>query len=89
MRKQLNITTIYKQVQTALLDSKIYKDEKEFFEIDQKKILIYILKEKLGISYAKLGKELNLTWFPIYKSAQIAKRQYPKLIEQVIKTIKL
>jgi hypothetical protein len=45
-------------VQKALLNQKIYKDN-EFFDLDQKKILISVLKDKLGISYAKLGKELN------------------------------
>ena len=85
---QSNIGTISKQVQKALLNHKLYKDN-EFFDLDQKKILIYILKEKLGISYQRLGKELKLTWFPIYKSAQIAKSKYPKLIEQIIKTIKI
>jgi hypothetical protein len=65
MTTTLKSTQIAKQVQKALLDSKIYKDEKEFFEIDQKKILISVLKDRLGISYEKLGKELNLSWFPI------------------------
>ena len=88
MRKQLNITTIYKQVQTALLDSKIYKDEKEFFEIDQKKILISVLKDRLGISYAKLGKELNLSWFPVYKSCLIAKKKYGVILDKVLKAVK-
>lgn len=87
MTSQLNIGTISKQVQKALLNNKIYK-ENEFFEIDQKKILIYILKEKLGISYAKLGRELNLSWFPIYKSCLIAKGSFPKIIEQVMKVVK-
>ena len=85
---QLNIGTISKQVQKALLNHKLYKDN-EFFDLDQKKILIYILKNKLGISYAKLGKELNLSWFPVYKSCQIAKKKYPKIIDQIIKTIKI
>ena len=85
---QSNIGTISKQVQKALLNHKLYKDN-EFFDLDQKKILIYILKNKLGISYAKLGKELNLSWYPIYASCNIAKSKYSKLIEQVIKTIKL
>ena len=76
-------------MQKALLNPKIYKDDKEFFELDQKKILISVLKDKLNISYAKLGKELNLSWFPVYKSCQIAKKKYPKIIDQVIKTIKL
>jgi hypothetical protein len=87
MTSQLNIGTISKQVQKALLNNKIYK-ENEFFEIDQKKILISILKEKLGISYAKLGKELNLSWFPVYKSCEIAKKKYANILEQVRKVIK-
>jgi hypothetical protein len=78
---------IAKQVQKALLDSKIYKDN-EFFEIDQKKILISVLKDKLGISYAKLGKELNLSWFPIYKSCEIAKKKFPELLNKVMKAVK-
>jgi len=69
------------------LDSKIYKDN-EFFEIDQKKILISVLKDKLGISYAKLGKELNLSWFPIYKSCSIAKKLYPEILNKVMKAVK-
>ena len=88
MRKPLNITTIYNQVQTALLDSKIYKDEKEFFEIDQKKILISVLKDRLGISYAKLGKELNLSWFPVYKSCLIARSKYKSILDKVMKVVK-
>ena len=75
-------------MQKALLNSKLYK-ENEFFELDQKKILISILKDKLGISYAKLGKEFNLSWFPVYKSCKIAKKKYPKIIEQIKKTIKI
>jgi len=75
-------------VQKALLNSKLYK-ENEFFELDQKKILIYILKDKLNLSYAKLGKELNLTWFPVYKSCEIAKKKYGHILTQVIKTIKI
>ena len=78
---------IAKQVQKALLDSKIYKDN-EFFEIDQKKILISVLKDKLGISYAKLGKELNLSWFPVYKSVLIAKKKYPEILSKVMKAVK-
>lgn len=85
---QLNIGTISKQVQKALLNHKLYKDN-EFFDLDQKKILISVLKDKLNISYAKLGKELNLSWFPVYKSCQIAKKKYPKIIDQIIKTIKI
>ncbi len=85
---QLNIGMISKQVQKALLNHKLYKDN-EFFDLDQKKILISVLKDKLNISYAKLGKELNLSWFPVYKSCQIAKEKYPKIIDQIIKTIKI
>ena len=88
MTSQSNIGTISKQVQKALLNQKIYKDDNEFFEIDQKKILICILKDKLGISYAKLGKELNLSWFPIYKSYSIAKAKFPEIINKVMKVIK-
>jgi len=77
MTNQLSITTISKQVQKALLNQKIYKDN-EFFDLDQKKILISVLKDKLGISYAKLGKELNLSWFPVYKSCEIAKKKIRK-----------
>ena len=75
-------------MQKALLDSKIYKDEKEFFEIDQKKILISVLKDRLGISYAKLGKELNLSWFPVYKSCLIAKKKYGVILDKVLKAVK-
>jgi len=88
MTSQSNIGTISKQVQKALLNQKIYKDDNEFFEIDQKKILICILKDKLGISYAKLGKELNLSWFPIYKSYNIAKAKFPELLNKIMKVIK-
>jgi len=88
MTNQSNIGTISKQVQKALLNQKIYKDDNEFFEIDQKKILISILKDKLGISYAKLGKELNLSWFPIYKSCEIAKKKFPEILNKVMKVIK-
>ena len=88
MTSQSNIGTISKQVQKALLNQKIYKDDNEFFEIDQKKILISILKDKLGISYAKLGKELNLSWFPIYKSCEIAKKKFPEILNKVMKVIK-
>ena len=87
MTSQSNIGTISKQVQKALLKNKIYKDN-EFFELDQKKILISILKDKLNISYAKLGKELNLSWFPVYKSCEIAKKKYANILEQVMKVIK-
>ena len=87
MTSQSNIGTISKQVQKALLNNKIYKDN-EFFELDQKKILISILKDKLNISYAKLGKELNLSWFPVYKSCEIAKKKYANILEQVMKVIK-
>ena len=88
MTNQLSITKISKQVQKALLNQKIYKDN-EFFDLDQKKILISILKDKLNLSYAKLGKELNLTWFPVYKSCEIAKKKYGHILTQVIKTIKI
>jgi hypothetical protein len=88
MTSQSSIGTISKQVQKALLNQKIYKDDNEFFEIDQKKILISILKDKLGISYAKLGKELNLSWFPIYKSCEIAKKKFPEILNKVMKVIK-
>ena len=64
-------------MQKALLNQKIYKDN-EFFDLDQKKILISVLKDKLGISYAKLGKELNLSWFPVYKSCEIANKNLGK-----------
>jgi len=74
-------------VQKALLNSKLYK-ENEFFDLDQKKILICILKEKLGISYAKLGKELNLSWYPIYASCEIAKKKYGHILTQVMKVVK-
>ena len=87
MTNQLSITTISKQVQKALLNQKIYK-ENEFFDLDQKKILISVLKDKLGISYAKLGKELNLSWFPVYKSCEIAKKKYANILEQVLKAVK-
>jgi len=85
---QSSITKISKQVQKALLNQKIYKDN-EFFDLDQKKILISVLKDKLNLSYAKLGKELNLTWFPVYKSCEIAKKKYGHILTQVIKTIKI
>jgi hypothetical protein len=88
MTTTLKSTQIAKQVQKALLDSKIYKDEKEFFEIDQKKILISVLKDRLGISYAKLGKELNLSWFPVYKSCLIAKKKYGVILDKVLKAVK-
>jgi hypothetical protein len=88
MTSQSSIGTISKQVQKALLNQKIYKDDNEFFEIDQKKILISILKDKLGISYAKLGKELNLSWFPIYKSCEIAKKKFPEILNKVMKVVK-
>jgi len=84
---QSSITTISKQVQKALLNQKIYKDN-EFFDLDQKKILISILKDKLNLSYAKLGKELNLTWFPVYKSCEIAKKKYGHILTQVMKVVK-
>ena len=87
MTNQSNIGTISKQVQKALLNQKIYKDN-EFFDLDQKKILISVLKDKLGISYAKLGKELNLSWFPIYKSCEIAKKKFPEILNKVMKVIK-
>ena len=74
-------------MQKALLNQKIYKDN-EFFDLDQKKILISVLKDKLGISYAKLGKELNVSWFAIYSSAQIAKKKYANILEQVLKAVK-
>ena len=88
MTSQSNIGTISKQVQKALLNQKIYKDDNEFFDLDQKKILISVLKEKLNISYAKLGKELNLSWFPIYKSCEIAKKKFPEILNKVMKVIK-
>tara|TARA_R110002095_G_scaffold164324_1_gene142312 strand:- start:254 stop:463 length:210 start_codon:yes stop_codon:yes gene_type:complete len=69
------------------LNQKIYKDN-EFFDLDQKKILISILKDKLNLSYAKLGKELNLTWFPVYKSCEIAKKKYGHILTQVMKVVK-
>jgi len=69
------------------LNQKIYKDN-EFFDLDQKKILISILKNKLNLSYAKLGKELNLTWFPVYKSCEIAKKKYGHILTQVMKAVK-
>jgi hypothetical protein len=69
------------------LNQKIYKDN-EFFDLDQKKILISILKDKLNLSYAKLGKELNLTWFPVYKSCEIAKKKYGHILTQVMKAVK-
>ena len=84
---QSSITTISKQVQKALLNQKIYKDN-EFFDLDQKKILISVLKDKLNLSYAKLGKELNLTWFPVYKSCEIAKKKYGHILTQVMKVVK-
>ena len=87
MTNQLSITKISKQVQKALLNQKIYKDN-EFFDLDQKKILISILKNKLNLSYAKLGKELNLTWFPVYKSCEIAKKKYGHILTQVMKVVK-
>jgi len=87
MTNQLSITKISKQVQKALLNQKIYKDN-EFFDLDQKKILISILKDKLNLSYAKLGKELNLTWFPVYKSCEIAKKKYGHILTQVMKVVK-
>jgi hypothetical protein len=87
MTPQLSITKISKQVQKALLNQKIYKDN-EFFDLDQKKILISILKDKLNLSYAKLGKELNLTWFPVYKSCEIAKKKYGHILTQVMKAVK-
>ena len=87
MTNQLSITKISKQVQKALLNQKIYK-ENEFFDLDQKKILISILKDKLNLSYAKLGKELNLTWFPVYKSCEIAKKKYGHILTQVMKAVK-
>jgi len=87
MTNQLSITKISKQVQKALLNQKIYKDN-EFFDLDQKKILISILKNKLNLSYAKLGKELNLTWFPVYKSCEIAKKKYGHILTQVMKAVK-
>ena len=88
MTTTLKSTQIAKQVQKALLDSKIYKDEKEFFEIDQKKILISVLKDRLGISYAKLGKELNLSWFPVYKSCLIARSKYKSILDKVMNVVK-
>ena len=87
MTNQLSITKISKQVQKALLNQKIYKDN-EFFDLDQKKILISVLKDKLNLSYAKLGKELNLTWFPVYKSCEIAKKKYGHILTQVMKVVK-
>lgn len=87
MTNQLSITKISKQVQKALLNQKIYKDN-EFFDLDQKKILISVLKDKLNLSYAKLGKELNLTWFPVYKSCEIAKSKYKHILDQVLKAVK-
>lgn len=69
------------------MNQKIYKDN-EFFDLDQKKILISILKDKLNLSYAKLGKELNLTWFPVYKSCEIAKKKYGHILTQVMKVVK-
>lgn len=69
------------------MNQKIYKDN-EFFDLDQKKILISILKNKLNLSYAKLGKELNLTWFPVYKSCEIAKKKYGHILTQVMKAVK-
>ena len=75
-------------MQKALLDSKIYKDEKEFFEIDQKKILISVLKDRLGISYEKLGKEFNLSWYPIFCSCKIAKKKYGVILDKVLKAVK-
>jgi len=74
-------------VQKALLNSKLYKDN-EFFELDQKKILISILKDKLGLSYAKLGKELNVSWFAVYKNCEIAKKKYANILEQIKKVVK-
>ncbi len=75
-------------MQKALLNPKIYKDENEFFEIDQKKILISILKDKLNISFAKLGKEFNLSWYPIFCSCKIAKKKYGHILMQVMKVVK-
>ena len=69
------------------MNQKIYKDN-EFFDLDQKKILISVLKDKLNLSYAKLGKELNLTWFPVYKSCEIAKKKYGHILTQVMKVVK-
>ena len=88
MTSQSSITTISKQVQKALLNPKIYKDENEFFEIDQKKILISVLKDKLGISFQKLGKELNLTWYPIFCSCKIAKQKYGHILKKVMEAVK-
>lgn len=75
-------------MQKALLDPKIYKDENEFFEIDQKKILISILKDKLNISFAKLGKEFNLSWYPIFCSDKIAKKKFAHILNKLKKIIK-
>lgn len=75
-------------MQKALLDPKIYKDENEFFEIDQKKILISILKDKLNISFAKLGKEFNLSWYPIFCSDKIAKKKFGHILNKLRKIIK-
>jgi hypothetical protein len=35
-----------------------------------------------------LGKELNLSWFPVYKSCEIAKKKYANILEQVLKAVK-
>lgn len=75
-------------MQKALLNPKIYNNDKEFFEIDQKKILLSILKERLNISYAKLGKEFNLTWYPIYVSIKTANKKYADILNKVRKVVK-
>jgi len=79
---------IVKQVQKALLNPKIYNSEIEFFELDQKKILLTILKDKLKLSYAKLGKEFNLTWYPVFISCRISRKKYPHILDKIMKVIK-
>lgn len=86
--KQLNTIKIAKQVQKALLNKKIYKDDNEFFEIDQKKILISILKDKLNISFTKLGEEFNLSWYPLFCSDRIAKKKFGHILDKLKKIIK-
>jgi len=82
-----NTEIITKLLQQVMCDSSLYKPS-EFFSLNNKKILISIIRDLTKESYQKIGEHFNKTWFAVYKAHKDTKEKNTQVYQRILAKIK-
>ena len=83
----MNIDSILKATQKVMCNNSLYQD-REYFYIPHKKIMMAILKDITKQSYQQIGKEFKKTWFAIYKDCKDVKDKHKLIYSKILEKVK-